>query len=366
MGGNIMLSLPKQKWAKILVAFCYTIIGILCLYLLFSKIFAIILPFVMALAVGRALQNPVEKLHQRLHLPSRLIGFVLTLTVILFFIFVFALITNQFISEAQGIFLHLSENADRIVQKVTGFFEGFTAELPFVFERLDRDVTVGAAGEAVNNIISNLTAGLAQLLTSAVKAIPGVILFLVVFIIASFYFSMDYCRIKEKIKKLIPQSRSEELARIKKSLRTTALKYIKAYSLILLITFAELFVGFIIIGNKYALVLALIIALLDMLPVIGTGTILLPWALTEYLTGDRREAVSLAVIFAVISIVREFIEPKIVGDCIGMHPLLTLFSMYTGYKLFGVLGLVLLPLIIMIIKNSIYEDKISSENNNNT
>lgn len=366
IGGNIMLSLPKQKWAKILVAFCYVIIGILCLYLLFSKVFAIILPFILALAIGRGLQSPIDKLHKRLHLPVRVTGFVLTLTVILFFVFVFVLIANQFISEAQGIFLHLSENADRIVQRVTELFESFTADLPFIFERLNNDVTVGAAGEAVNNIISNLTADIAQLLTATVKAIPGAMLFLVVFVIASFYFSMDYRRIKERIKKFIPPTHTTELTRIKQSLRTTALKYIKAYSLILLITFAELFVGFIIIGNKYALVLALIIALLDMLPVIGTGTILLPWALASYLSGNRREAVSLAIIFAVISIVREFIEPKIVGDCIGMHPLLTLFSMYTGYKLFGVLGLILLPFVIMIVKSTMIGSKRISENNNTT
>ena len=364
-----MSCLPKPRWAKILVIFCYIIIGVLFLYILFTRLFAIAAPFVFAIAVGRILQSPIEKLHKRLHLPRRLIGFVLNLIVILFFIFVVTLIINQFVSEAQKIFVRLSENSDSIIGSVSGFFDSLAKSVPFIFERLDEDVLVGAATEAVNNIVSRTTTELAEVLTGTIKALPGLILFFTVFIISSFYFSMDYYRVKDKFVSILPAAVRNRLGNMGNGIRTTAVKYIKAYSLILFITFAELFVGFIIIGTEYSMLLALGIAILDMLPVIGTGTVLVPWAIIEFLMGHSGYAIGILVIFAVISVVRELIEPKIVGDCIGMHPLLTLLAMYTGYKLFSVLGILLLPPVVMLIKNSIEasgSNKISVENNNTT
>lgn len=349
----MMNALPKSLWGRILVSACYIIIGILGVYILFSKLFAVIAPFVLALGIGRLLQGAVDPLEKRLKLSRRLIGFFLNLILILFLGFVTVLIVNQLISETNHIFEILSKNSEKIIDTVSEFLEGIGDRFPFIYERLDEEVVVGTVIEATNNIISAATAELASALARFIKALPGVLLFFTVFVIASFYFSMDYYTIKEKIKRYLPSFMQKSASEFKEALRSAGLQYIKAYSIILLITFAQLFIGFIIIGLDYTLILALTIALLDMLPVIGTGTVLVPWAAFCLLSGNTARGIGLFIVFAVISITREIIEPKIVGSCIGMHPLLTLVSMYAGYKFFGVLGILLLPVTVMIIKSSV-------------
>ena len=133
------------------------------------------------------------------------------------------------------------------------------------------------------------------------------------------------------------------------------LKYLRSYALIMLITFALLFLGLSVIGVKNAAAAALIIALLDVLPVIGTGIVLLPWALIALLTSRVGYGVGLVVIWGVVTVTRNIIEPKIVGRQVGLHPLVTLVAMFVGTKLFGFAGLVMLPLGLSVASSVIRE-----------
>ena len=132
-------------------------------------------------------------------------------------------------------------------------------------------------------------------------------------------------------------------------------KYIRSYALILSITFAELMIGFgimhFITGLQNIFLLALLIAVFDILPIVGTGTILIPWAIISLIIGDYASAICLLVIYAVITVVRQFIEPKIVGQQVGLHPVATLLAMIVGSRLFGGLGLLGVPIALAIIKD---------------
>lgn len=346
-----MNALPKTLWAKILVISCYIIISILTVYFLFSKLFAVIAPFLFALLIGRVLQNPITSLEKRLKLPRRLIGFILNFILMFFLGFVVFLVTNQLISEAQNIFEKLSKNSSKMIDTVSSLLQNVGERFPFIYERLDEEVLVGTATEALNNFISKASAELARILTNTVKAIPGTLLFFGVFVLASFYFSMDYCKIKGKLKAFLPASLQKTVADIKNTMRSAGIQYLKAYSLIMLINFAQLFIGFIVLKVDYALLLAFAIAFIDVLPVLGMGLILAPWAVIQILVGNTHFGLSILALFGIISLVREIIEPKIVGNCMGMHPLLALFSMYAGYKFFGVSGIILLPPTVMITQN---------------
>ncbi len=120
--------------------------------------------------------------------------------------------------------------------------------------------------------------------------------------------------------------------------------------MITLITFLELFVAFTVLGIKYAFLIALVIAVIDILPVLGTGTVLIPWSIFLLLIGDYYTGIALIIVYIVIAVIRQIIEPKIVGKYIGLYPLLTLVAMYTGLRVMGVLGLITFPLIIIIVK----------------
>ena len=132
---------------------------------------------------------------------------------------------------------------------------------------------------------------------------------------------------------------------------SAGIQYVKAYLMILFITFLQLLVGFLCLKIPYALTLAAIIDMIDILPVFGVGTVLVPWAALLLIQGEVYTGIGLLIVFAVIWVVRQVIEPKIVGHSIGLPPLVTLMGMYIGYKFMGFAGLFVFPLVLILFKN---------------
>ena len=147
------------------------------------------------------------------------------------------------------------------------------------------------------------------------------------------------------LKKLSIEKRKTFL-RLKNGFTTTIGKYVKAYGILMALTTSVLFAGFTVIGIKYAFFVALLVAILDMLPIIGLSTVLIPWGIIEISKGNAGKGFALFAVFAVAIVLREALEPKIIGKCIGTNPLVTLFAMYCGLKLFGFGGVVVLPIIV--------------------
>jgi predicted PurR-regulated permease PerM len=125
----------------------------------------------------------------------------------------------------------------------------------------------------------------------------------------------------------------------------------------MLLTFSVMLLGFVILGVRYSLLIAVTVAFLDVLPVLGVGTVLVPWSVWSFITGEVRLGVGLVILFVVNEIIRQFAEPKIIGRSFGLHPLVTLILIYVGYSLMGFFGLFLLPLAIIIINAVIVKNK---------
>ena len=138
----------------------------------------------------------------------------------------------------------------------------------------------------------------------------------------------------------------------------TLFKIIFAYAKIMSITFVELSIGFIILGIDSPFLVALLISIFDVLPVLGTGGIMVPWVLYLLINGQINLAIGLLILYIIVTVIRNIIEPKIVGDQIGVHPLLMLIGMYAGVKIFGMFGLILFPVVLIIIKNLNDSEKI--------
>ena len=146
------------------------------------------------------------------------------------------------------------------------------------------------------------------------------------------------------------------LVEFKQVFSKTIFTMFKAYGIIMCITFSELFLGFSILSlmgimkNSYFAVIALVIAVFDILPVAGSGGILIPWALFSLIYGNYKQAIGLIVLYVIITVIRQYIEPKIVGSSLGVHPIVTLMGLYFGLKLFGFIGMFLVPLTVMTLK----------------
>ena len=210
-------------------------------------------------------------------------------------------------------------------------------------------------GVDIKSIATGLTTGISGVY-SVVKNIPSVLIGVVIGVVAWIFFTKDYRYIVNFIKLQLPDSKKNLLSDFKQIFSDTVLKMIKAYALIMFITFCELFIGFTILNaigvsnNSYAAIIAAGIAIFDILPVAGSGGILIPWMIISLIMGNVGQAIGLLVIYIVISVIRQYIEPKIVGTSLGVHPIVTLAGLYFGLKLFGFMGMFIVPITVMTIK----------------
>lgn len=218
---------------------------------------------------------------------------------------------------------------------------------------------------SLGSAVSDISMKLLSRISGFAAGIPGVVVQVLFAVISSFFFTLDFESILSYLKAHLPDSIVKLLSKIRGSSLKTLGRYARSYALIMLITFAELSLGLLLIGVKHPFAAAFAIAMFDILPVLGTGGILVPWALVRLLCGDLKGFIGLLALWAVISVVRNIIEPKIVGRQVGLHPLATLISMYVGTKLFGVIGLFMLPigLSVWISTKNEYEAKAPLDKN---
>ncbi len=274
-------------------------------------------------------------------------------TVLLLLVFVLSATIRQLgdlitdFSEESEIFTDLGKMLD----KMSDFLSG----LPF-FSGEDtismRESLLTMFTDFLKNAVMGLAAKLPEWIGALIAAVPKFLLFFAVTVISAIYFCLDLEKICAFFQSHLQGNTKKIAEAISGECGHAVLKYIKAYLVLFLFTFAQLFIGFALLRERYAFLLALFIALVDVLPVLGTGTVLVPWALWLFLTGHTSHAIGLLMLYVVIAVLRQFLEPKIIGAGMGVSPLLTLIAMYAGLKLFGFFGMVLMPPLVMIAKNS--------------
>ena len=201
----------------------------------------------------------------------------------------------------------------------------------------------------IDKLLSGLTAYASNMAKSAILGIPTAFLFVITFIISAYYFCTDKEKIYGFISSLIPQSIKPFLQKTKKTLSSSLLSYLKASLILLLITFCEMFLGLCLLRVRYALLISALVAIVDFLPILGAGIILIPWAIYCFIISKSGLGVGLLALFLVITIVRRILEPKIMAKKMGVHPLLMISSLYIGLRLFGGAGLILAPIICAVV-----------------
>lgn len=243
------------------------------------------------------------------------------------------------------------------LEQVIVYFSGFMENLnPSILSILD-DVA-GSLFSSLESIVKTISGGALNGLTKIISSVPSLLISVLVAIISSFFFTMDYRTVVRKPMSYIPEKQRRLILDIKDGLVSVLGKYARAYAILMTVTFIELSIGFFILKVNNPIGMAAAIAAVDILPVLGTGGIVIPWVIVEAVTGNVSFAIGLLVLYGIITLVRNILEPKIIGDQIGLHPLLTLASIFVGVKLFGFWGLFALPMGITIIKTLHDEGKI--------
>jgi sporulation integral membrane protein YtvI len=203
--------------------------------------------------------------------------------------------------------------------------------------------------------VSNAMAALGQLSTkisgmlfSFASGIPDFFIFFIVFLVAVYLFSLSLPVMKSSFLSLFEEKSRLQVEEVLNNLRRSVFGFLRAQLLLSVITYVLSFAGLLIIGTGYPLAIALLIVAVDILPVLGVGSALVPWAVYQIVTGDLYTGIGLILLFLVITIVRRIVEPKILGDAVGIGALSALISLYVGYKLVGVIGVFLGPIAVIL------------------
>ena len=214
-----------------------------------------------------------------------------------------------------------------------------------LLQRRDAAGWTGSLETVLQNAVSSLSGQLLSWLGGFVAALPSILFTCVFTVLSTVFFLQDYAHITGLIVRSLPGRLLRPMVESKRFMLGAVRKVLFAYLCIMLITFAEITLGLWLLRVPYFAVIAFIIALLDILPFIGSGLFLIPWGLFHLLPGHRSPlGLGLLLLYAVVAVVRMWLEPRIVGRRIGLHPLATLTAMYAGLRLFGFWGLLLAPL----------------------
>ncbi len=250
------------------------------------------------------------------------------------------------------------------------------AEIRLVMENLSRlfqflpqktQIALGNLGNNLSQYIGTLIQSIGvptvEAAGNVAKNIPNILIQIIVTILSSYFFIADRDKMMEQVHMFIPKSVSRSIDLIGNHLKQVVGGYFKAQFRIMGVVAAILLVGFFILDVDYAVLLACLIAFLDFLPFFGTGTALIPWAAVKLFAKEYQTAVGLGIIYLVSQLVRQVIQPKIVGDSMGLNPLLTLIFMYIGFKVNGVAGMILaVPIGLILLKlyeASVFDDIIN-------
>ena len=311
-----------------------------------------LMPFILGFIFARIVNPLVDFISVKCKIHRKIVSAVVLLlfyALLFFLIWILgAKIITSLISLFSGLPIFFTNNIYPLILQVSEWASDLSRSIsPEVLSQIE---------DMSKSLISTLGGNVAKLSTTAVTKIAGIssnlplILISFIFtILSSIFISTDYDKVKGFIKKQVPERYRNTLTDIRVTIISAVVSYLRAYGILILITSIELFIGFSILGVNNAIVLAILIALIDIFPILGTGTVVIPWAIFSLIKGNIFLGIGLGIIYIAVLIIRQIIEPRIVGAQLGQHPVVTLIAIYIGFLWMGVFGMILLPIFTNIL-----------------
>lgn len=354
------LSIMNQNLIHSILRFLFLIVVISLSFILVYYTAKVTYPFIIAFIIA-FLMNPLVNFFERKWKINRLLSVLITMLLI---ILVFAGIITILIIEAINGISYLVENLPSNFQMLIKYLENFfvTNILPFynqlltMFHNLDPSSqntiieNIEAIGSQITESFKNAVQVFAAGLSSFLMNLPNFATGLIISILATFFISKDWYKIKATFQKITPEKAIESGGNVYSGLKTALFGFIKAQITLISITAVIVLIGLIILRVDYAITIALIIGLVDLLPYLGTGLIFIPWIVYNFFTENYFLTIGLSVLYGIVLVQRQIMEPKVLSSNIGLNPLPTLIALYVGFKLVGFFGLILGPVLLVVGK----------------
>ena len=354
----------EQEWKIRLFQFLRLLLVIAIVILatwFLKKAFPLLYPFVIGFLIAYLTRRPINLLEERTKMPRWL-----AVTIVLFLTLslvagVVTIVLTQVIVEIG----HLITVMPVYIQDATNYtknlitheiISNFYDRLQFLYSSLDNsyktkvDENIGLVLSRIaktgTNLINSILGGLQAFLLS----LPNAATVFVISVLAAFFISKDYYDIRSKVMHWLPSFIKSRMSRVVVDLKKALIGFIKAQLTLITITAVLVTIGLLILRVEYAFSVGFLTGLADLLPVFGTGSVFIPWIIYLFIKGNYSLVIGLAILFGVVVIIRQIIEPKIVAESIGLDPLITLIALFIGLQLAGVAGLVLGPISVIILK----------------
>lgn len=346
------MNIETQK--RFLIRIGFWAVVILLVILCLKYVLPFLLPFVVAFLIAALLNKPIMFLAEKLNGKRVVPAILMTL---LFYVAAAALFSLL----GLRVFMFVWETVRALPQlyrnTLEPALETMFSSLEVYLDELDPAVVtalmdnMNSALGSLGSFVTNASVRIISYISGIAAAVPGSFLNVIITIIVTFFLAIDYPKVTGFILRQLPEKADFYIGEVRDYVGGTLLKCLASYALILCITFLEISVGLTVLRVPNAILIALCIAVFDILPVLGTGGIMIPWGIISLIMGKWVLGLGLLALYLIITVIRNIIEPKIVGHQVGLHPVVTLFSMLAGLQLFGIIGLFGFPITLSLLKN---------------
>lgn len=352
-----------EKRRRFIINFIFFLLAAGSIWFVFNYLLAWLVPFIIGFAIAYLMNPLISFLERRTFFRRRFLAYGFTIVLALLLGLLVWLISYGIFQLVQEGLLFLPDFFQDSVQPALFRFNSWFNE---VIQSAPSSIRSELSGFQTQIIVElqglaiTLSNSGVVWLTNLTRSLPNILLGVLFTLLATIFTNLDYPNIRTFLFSNMPKKYGVLFKNMKVVFAETIGKYLKAYLKIMTLTFLELSIGFFILGIPYPLLVALLIAIFDILPVLGTGGVLFPWILLELLLGNIPLAVGLAILYGVVWAVRNLAEPRIVGGELGLNPLVTLVSIYLGFTWFGVFGMLLVPVAINIFLKLYQQGKLKA------
>lgn len=340
-------------WTKVLRRIIILIFSVIGIYLAF-KLSVFYMPFLIAFIISLLMEPAIKFLMKKLNFKRRTSSIII-------FIIVIALVTGTLV---WGITTIISE-ATKLLQGFNDYFDKAYIQVQEIISniklskiQLSEQVST-IVQNSTNDLINNISAwakNTLNALLNIVTEIPTIAIYVVITLLSLYFICTDKIYMIDQFEHHLPKEWVKKIWIHLKDITKTLGCYLKAQAILIIVSFVISIIGLYIykiigLNVEYPLLMALGVGFVDALPILGSGTVMVPWAIISAVNGDLHLGLAILILWGIMSAVRQIIEPRIVSHQIGIHPIFTLIAMYTGFKFIGIMGMIIGPIVLIILKN---------------
>ncbi len=342
-----MKRMKTETWVRLAAIGICTAFALVAVYVIVRCFLGILLPFLLAALIASVLRPAAAFLNRRLRLPWKFGGTLLIVGAVVLFSWMLVAFGQWLYGEARELIAALPDmldDEDNPLRRLIDVIEGFSGGGQETSG--DMETLYSMLSGMVEDAIGAASAALTSAGAAVIVRLPRVILSVVVGVIALFYLFFDRGAIRKQLLFFFSEEKLVGVEKFFSRMRGAIGGYGRAYLLLLFLTYAQLLAGFLLLDVDRPAVIAAIVAVVDLLPVFGVGTVLVPWSIFAFLGGNVFHGTGLLILFGVMYIVRQFAEPRLLGSTIGVHPLFSLIVFYAAFSLFGIWGIIIAPIFL--------------------